>query len=264
MSLYRAGKPKATAAELNAFLFNMNRHNPNFNFYSGSQFSRAEKSIYLTTKRSSTTANQAFLFVNMQKRENYWNLPYPFGIANVPVADIIDIDECSIFLEQINRTCGKGMQGDRVTEQGAYSKTAKVNLMMAICGDPAMPERWHEMWEEGGTTIDRFVDFLERVINDLEAIAPNRTFYFTMDNLSSHTSARVSNLVIGRGHRLIFRAPYYPIDGAIEYVFNTLQASLRLKMYQIDTREDLMLNIEQSIANIAIFTPYFCHVGFVL
>ena len=135
---------------------------------------------------------------------------------------------------------------------------------MAICGDTVMPEHWYEMWEEGGTTIDCFVNFLELIIDNLAAIAPNWTFHFTIDNLSLHMSTRVSNLIIGRGHHLVFRDPYYPIDGAIEYIFNTLQSSLRLKMYDIETRDDILFKIEETIANMAIFTPYFWHVGFVL
>jgi hypothetical protein len=40
-------------------------------------------------------------------------------------------------------------------------------------------------------------------------------------------------IIYAAGHRLAFRAPYYPIDGPIEFVFNTVQGMLRINMAQI-------------------------------
>ena len=263
VSLYRVAFPRATAAEINAFLYNMNQHYLNFRFYSASQISRCEKSIHLTTKRSSTTAYRALLPVNVMRRDQYFNLPYPFGIADMNAEDMIDVDEAAIELTGINPNRGKSVEGQRVRDQGPYSKVEKVNLMLAICGDLLLPERWTDMWDQGGTTVDRLLNFLRRVIDDLAQVAPNRSFCFTMDNLSTHRSPLISNLIFAHGHRLVFRAPYYPIDGAIEYVFNTVQSMLRLKLNEILTREDLVEQIRLEIANIPIFTPYFRHVGFI-
>jgi len=80
LSLYRLAYPKATAAEINAFLFRANFGNPMFRFYHPSQISTAESRIGLTRKVGSTTAYQAMLLVNRQKRWCYWNLPYPYGL----------------------------------------------------------------------------------------------------------------------------------------------------------------------------------------
>ena len=44
-----------------------------------------------------------------------------------------------------------------------------------------------------------------------------------MDNLWSHRNQQMSAIIIGAGHRIVFCAPYYPVDGPIEYVFNTVQ-----------------------------------------
>ena len=76
LSLYRMVFPKATAAEINTFLYRANFGNVDFCFYSSSQISEAEKRIGLTRKRSSTTAHQALLGINIQKRWNFWNLAY--------------------------------------------------------------------------------------------------------------------------------------------------------------------------------------------
>ena len=72
--------PRINAAELNVFLYNANGQT---RFYDPSQIYRARQRIGLSKKRSSTTAMQATLPINVQRRWSFWNLPYPFGIANI-------------------------------------------------------------------------------------------------------------------------------------------------------------------------------------
>jgi len=43
-------------------------------------------------------------------------------------------------------------------------------------------------------------------------------------------------IIYAAGHRLAFRAPYYPVDGPIEFVFNTTQGMLRLKWAELLVR----------------------------
>ena len=68
LALYRLACPKATAAEINAFLFRANFGNLMFRFYNPSQISKAEKRIVLVRKVVSTTAYQAMLPIIRQKR----------------------------------------------------------------------------------------------------------------------------------------------------------------------------------------------------
>ena len=68
LALYHVAFPKASHAQINAFLYQINYGNPTFRFYSHSQISRAEKLIGLSRKRGSTTAYQAFYPVNLEKR----------------------------------------------------------------------------------------------------------------------------------------------------------------------------------------------------
>ena len=60
------------------------------------------------------------------------------------------------------------------------------------------------------------------------------------------------------------RAPYYPVDGAIELVFNSLQTSIFLRLYQIENGPDLIHAIMQSIQSMTDFATYFRSVGFVV
>ena len=219
LALYRVVLPRATHAEINAFMYRANMGDPRFRFYSPSQLFKAEKALGLSRKKSSTTAHQAFYPVNLQKRWNYWNLPFPHGIADVRVQDLIDLDECGIFLETANRSTGKAYVGVRVNEKGPYSKSEKWTLLMAISGEVGTPEapsrRWRSLWLDGGTTNDRFLPFIQEILDDLGPGMPERSYCFTMDNLNAHHSIAVQNLIHAAGHKIVFRAPYYACDGPI-------------------------------------------------
>lgn len=183
IALYRVAFPKASAAQINAFLYRVNYGDVNFRFYTPSQISKAECRIGLTTKCGSTTAYQAYLPINVLKRWMYWNLPYPFGIADIRVEDLIDLDECGLFVETADKHIGKAYVGNRVRQEGNYQKSEKWTLLLGIAGSAAA-ERWQMMWLEGGTTGDKMIEFITRVLNEIEQGTPARRRCFTMDNLS--------------------------------------------------------------------------------
>lgn len=105
---------KVSAAEINAFLFRVNYGDPFFHFYTNSQIAYAEQRIGLVRKRGSTTALQAYLPINICTCWIYWNLLYPYGIADIRQADLIDLDECGIFVETVDRKIGKAHEGNWV------------------------------------------------------------------------------------------------------------------------------------------------------
>ena len=182
---------------------------------------------------------------------------------------MIDLDECGIFVETCNRNNGKQYVGIRFNEPGPYSKSEKWNLLMAICGEdgraPNNPSRrWTDIWVEGGTTVEKMMDFVRTILDDIGPAAPGNWYCFTMDNLNSHRNIGVINMIHTYGHGVVFRAPYYPIDGPIEFVFNTLEAQLRAKLYMIVCGGTLILALNQSIQGIDDFSPYFDNVGFTI
>ena len=81
----------------------------------------------------------------------------------------------------------------------------------------------------GGTTITRFYDFICLILDALAAQFPEQRFCFTTDNLNSHKNPIILNMLHNAGQLYVFRASYWPTDGAVEYVFNTVQT--RLKVY---------------------------------
>ena len=180
--LYRLAYPKATQAEINAFLYRANFGNVMFRFYCASQITECENRVGLTRKRGSTTAYQALLPRNVFWRWRYWNMAYPLGIADIRQQDLIDLDECGIEMSTADRKIGKAYIGKRVSQTGLYSKSEKWNLLLAISGDPN-GNRWYEMWTGEGTTGERMIDFIRTIINEIGNGTPARRRCFIMDNL---------------------------------------------------------------------------------
>ena len=257
LALFRIVCPKATLAECRAHLYNLD---PTVAPYSNSQIHRAEKLLGLRRKAASTTADNAYLPINLQRREAYHTQPPPLGIDGVPNADLICYDEAGFFLEAQDRKFGKTVAALRCHQNGAYGQGRKVNLILAISGDNADPMRWHEMWMEGGTTITRCHDFIRRILADLALRHPGRQFVFTMDNLGAHKNPLVLNEITAAGHLYVFRAPYWPVDGAVEYVFNTLHVRLQFYFNRLTTIEALRNRINLIIGMIPSFARYFRHV----
>ena len=84
-----------------------------------------------------------------------------------------------------------------------------------------------------------------------------------MDNLNVHTNPMVVNAIINDGHKLVFRAPYYAVDGAIEYIFNVIECALCVRLREIFNTADYIQNLRQIIVNLPDFSPFFRHVGFI-
>ena len=78
--------------------------------------------------------------------------------------------------------------GHRVSQPGPYSKSTKINLLLAISGDDINRWRWREMWTGKGTTGTCMITFIQRVINDIGPGTAQRRYCFTMDNLQSSVS----------------------------------------------------------------------------
>ena len=269
LALFCAFYPKCTIAEVNAFLYTANLGNPNFSFYTQSHIYFGEKLIGLTCKRASTIAYQALYPQNLQKRYKYWNYPFPLGIADIPRSQIIDLDKCGIFMETTtNRTYGKIYVGCQVNEVGPYSKDDKWNILLAVCGEDAVghldAHRCADVWLDGGTTINRFMGFIELILESIRYATEDDFYVFTMDNLNAHGNISALALIHMYGHGMVFRAPYWPVDETIEFIFNAIQTLIRARLYEIRTSQDLIGTIYESIQGIRSFENYFINCRFVL
>ena len=105
-------------------------------FFTESQITNAENWLGISRKKGSTTAEQANLPVNLQRRYTFWHGPHPVGIFGTSRSRIIDFDEAAIFLETIGRSYGKCHISTRVNEPGPYNHSEKYTLTAAIRGGP--------------------------------------------------------------------------------------------------------------------------------
>ena len=145
LAYYRVVFPKALLSEVAAFIWNAwgRFQNPPV-LYSLPDISKAETRLGLTRKRGSTTAYQAFLPRNLARRHAFWTEPWPYGIADVDPADMIDIDEAGFFLQTANRSYGKAYTDVRVQQPGSYGHNEKWTLIMAVAGRPGPNDRYAE------------------------------------------------------------------------------------------------------------------------
>ena len=173
-----------------AFIFN---HSSNPRMYTSGQISQCEIDLGLTRKVASTTANQAMLQANLDRRHRFWNMPYPMGITDTVLEECIDIDECAITLNDCVRHVGKACLGVRVNEAGNYSRGQKFTLILGV--RPNGPPVW-QFSEARGTSGEAFSAFLEnKVFPQLQG--PTTLLW---DNLRSHHTAQVMNLVHNSPH----------------------------------------------------------------
>ena len=269
LAFYRCLYSKAQAVEVIAFLWNSyGRFQNPPRLYDPSEITRAEQELGLTRKKVSTIARQALLPRNRIKRMLFWTQPYPFGISDISKDEMIDIDECAFFLTSADRKYGKApmFQSMRVRKSGPYGHDDKWTLLMGISGRNggiAGRNCWVNFARRAGTDdIDTFRDFIESMLQDIGPGTPGNRVCFTMDDLSSHKHPTVLHAIVQAGHRFMFRAPYYPVDGPLKYVFEIIETTLKQNLHKIYTHQDLFHGVIGIINNINEFDSYFTNVGF--
>mmetsp|Transcript_6503 Transcript_6503/g.9884 ORF Transcript_6503/g.9884 Transcript_6503/m.9884 type:complete len:254 (+) Transcript_6503:83-844(+) len=118
--------PDALEDEIIAFIANMGRTR---RVYSRSQVSERMLQLDISLKVTSTEAIQASLPINLMKRQIFWSSPIPFGVAGVDRRNLIDVDECGIEIERVNRGYGHSAQGIRIVKAGHYSKAPELLVL---------------------------------------------------------------------------------------------------------------------------------------
>jgi hypothetical protein len=128
-----------------------------------------------------------------------------FGRVDINTSDMIDMDKCSLKIENSNPLFGKSVSWERCHFEGVYNQERKLNLMMAISADHNSDMEWHKLWpqEEGGPNLFRMDTFIESIINQLAIDWPGHTFCFTVDNLNIHHSPVLLHMIASWGHRYL-------------------------------------------------------------
>ena len=275
MCLFLIAWPEAKSDEIAAFLAN----NGSGKVYSRSQISTRMVQLKLSKKIVSTEAHQAYSPLNLLKRHLFWSEAPPFGVAGADRRRMIDVDECGIEIQRVNRKYGHSAVGIRIVRPGHYSKDTKLTVILAIePGDPALPphvhgstvnpRRWYRILMKAGTSTFEFNNFLEMVCNDLLNYHPpgqvgNQSRIFLWDNLSSHCAPLIHQTVEGTfNHLIIRRPPYRPRDAPIEYVFCQLISGLQRRTFDVENLVDLIQQIQNVITNLNGFNNLFGSIGY--
>lgn len=245
--------PEATADEVRRYIL---ENNPNPTLYSRCDITRAEQRLGFTKKVGSVTANQALSPRCIFIRHLYWTRHPPLGIFEVPLLELIDTDEAGVMLSIVNRSGGKAYNGARVRSIGPYSRSEKWTIILAIGSDGF---KHCQFTNDPGTTAEMFLNFINSLMDRIPQ-GQRRTFIW--DNLKSHFSAEIYLAVHLRGHRIVPRPPWYPVDGPIEFVFNQYEMGLRERLYVIRNTDDLINHTHQVIANIRGIPETFAHCGY--
>lgn len=178
--------------------------------------------------------------------------------------DLVDIDESGWTLQDTNRKHGKAKVGFRVRDVGGFSRSQKWTVIMAVGGHPEERFRHYSVLPQAGTDEDTFCEFLTQMMAAFPH--PERRRYLLWDNLSSHGTERVRQLVHAAGHLIIPRPAYYPVDGPIEYVFNMVQTELYHSANEVQNDEDFENELVSILYNLHRdgegFAGYFRHCGY--
>ena len=273
--LFLLAWPDARLDEIIAYIANAG----NGKVYTRGQVTKRLKELGMTKKVGSTEARQASLPINIFKREQFWNMPVPFGVDGCERRRLIDVDEIGIEIQRSNRKYGHSFTGVRVVKPGHYSRDTKLTVILAVeAGDPELapevrgsidnPRRWLRIMVKPGTTTLDFNDFLVSVCQEIQNNHPigmigNHSRVFLWDNLRSHCSPIIHQTVEGEyGHIIIRRPPYKPSDAPIEYVFCHLICELQGRTYNINNLNELIHSIQLVVTNLRGFNNTFNKLGY--
>ena len=120
LAIYMTAYPDAEIEECAAYILNSGG-----GLHSVSTICRRMQELKLTRKRASIEAFQAFLPRNILRRDQFFGLPPPLGVNGIERRRLIDVDECSISIEQTNRRSGRAHTTIRVRKPGHYVKGKK-------------------------------------------------------------------------------------------------------------------------------------------
>ena len=154
---------------------------------------------------------------------------------------IISIDETSISPAMIMEysRCDSGKRCVIKTDDNFVFK--KFTLLSAISNKKCIG--WI-LYEKGGSTKERFVDFLQSYI-----FQKYKNHLLVLDNARAHNNNLVKQAIIDSGDKYLFTVPYTPKTNAIEMWFNQIKHTLKLNKKVLKFNE-LKLEVKKSIKKV--------------
>tara|TARA_B110000285_G_C15129171_1_gene622326 strand:- start:2299 stop:3216 length:918 start_codon:yes stop_codon:yes gene_type:complete len=141
-------------------------------------------------------------------------------INTFPISKIISVDESSIkpFMMKEYSRCDIGKRCIAKTDENIVFRS--YTLLVAISNKKCIG--W-VLYEKGGTTKERFVEFLQEYI-----FRHYKNHLIVMDNAGSHRNSYVWNAIEKSGNQYLHSIPYTPKTNPIEMWFNQVKHYLKL------------------------------------
>ena len=154
---------------------------------------------------------------------------------------IISIDETSISPAMIMEysRCDSGKRCVVKTDDNFIFR--KFTLLSAISNKKCIG--WI-LYEKGGSTKERFVDFLQNSIFETY-----KNHLIVLDNARAHNNNLVKQAITKSGNKYLFTVPYTPKTNAIEMWFNQIKHTLKLNKKVLKFNE-LKEEVKKSIKNV--------------
>ena len=168
--------------------------------------------------------------------DNFYN-----EVRKYPLDKIISLDETSIgsHLKPTYSRCYLGKRCVIKTDNNFVFRS--FTLLVAINNKKCVGK---ELYEKGGTTKERMVEFLEK------HIFPNyKDHLIILDNAKSHHNDMVKEAILKSENKYLFSVPYTPKTNAIEMYFNQLKTYMK-KTRNIKSIQELETSVENSIKQI--------------
>jgi hypothetical protein len=162
-------------------------------------------------------------------------------VKQFPINKIICLDETSVgsALKPTYSRCNLGRRCViKTTNQFVFRK---FTLLVAISNS-----KWvgKEMYENGGMTKERLLEFLEK------HIFPNhKNHLIILDNAGSHNNELIKNAIIKSGNDYLFCIPYTPKTDAIEEYFNQVKTYMKKKR-NVENYQQLEKNVDKAIEKV--------------
>ena len=228
------------------------------------------KDLDVTRKRASLEAYAAYSPINRQRFLNFFYLPPPLGIRNVPLWRLIDFDEAKFCLTGAESKYGRSVACVRVRDTGHYVKMQRgINLVLAIeSGNPYLPPHVYgsiqnprKWWIMSVNNVNQivFADFVDMVCTDIESNPVPGNYdnerYLMWDNLSAHMTGVVTvaaEMRLNPDHEftIVPRPPYQPKVAPVEYIFCEIANRLTYLVKPNWTILDLRFAIETCLITI--------------
>jgi transposase-like protein len=162
------------------------------------------------------------------------------AVSKFRLTDVICIDETSITA-QMKPNYSRCQLGKRCVAKTTDNRVfRKYTLVVAFSSKGLIS---YHLYEKGGMSGERMVDFLDKFINQIE----NKLII--MDNAGSHRNTIVKNKIKDSKNTLLYSVPYRPKTNACETFIGYLKELMKLDQKALSYAE-LQKNVKKSVKKI--------------